>query len=148
MSEQTVRRIAAYLLNSGVSRIRILDAKRAREALTREDVRNLIKEKVVIAIPKQGISRGKARITQTRKHAGRGRGEGKKKGSMYAQTSRKQLWMRKIRALKNTLRNNKFRLDSADYREIFRMIKGNAFKGKAQLLEFISAKGKTKGLSI
>jgi large subunit ribosomal protein L19e len=137
MSVKTVRRIAGKLLNSGTSRIRILDAKRASEALTREDVRGLIKEKIVIVLPKQGISRGKARITQSRKQAGRGRGEGKTKGARYAGVSRKQLWMRKVRALRKTLKNNSFRLESADYRIIYRMVSGNAFRGRKQLLDYV-----------
>ncbi|MFH0972323.1 MAG: 50S ribosomal protein L19e [Candidatus Micrarchaeota archaeon] len=144
MAVHTVRRVAADILGVGTSRIRILDAKAANEALTREDVRGLIKDKVVIVLPKQGVSRGKARITQSRKHAGRGRGEGSKKGARYAGVSRKELWMRKVRALRKTLRNNKFRTNTTDYREMYRMVSGNAFKGKKQLLEFITKKSETE----
>ncbi|MBI5225141.1 50S ribosomal protein L19e [Candidatus Micrarchaeota archaeon] len=145
MSVQTVRRIAADILKAGESRIRVLDVKRATEALTREDIRNLIKDKAVILLPKQGISRGEARIAQTRKRSGRGRGEGKKKGSMYAGTSKKDLWMRKVRSLRKSLKNNKFRLESKDYRKIYRMVSGNSVKNKIQLSETIGKfqKGKT-----
>lgn len=144
MSVKTVRRVASEMLNIGQSRIRILDAKRASEALTREDVRGLLKDKAVIALPKQGISRGKAKITQTRKQSGRGRGKGSKKGAMYAGVSKKELWMRKVRALRKTLTNNKFRLDSADYREIYNMVRGNAFRGRKQLTEFIMKRSAEK----
>lgn len=144
MSVTTVRRVASQLLGAGESRIRILDAKRAQEALTREDIRGLIREKVVIAIPKSGISRGKARFTQERKHSGRGRGKGKKRGSMYAGVTRKQLWMRKVRGLRKTLKNNSFRLESGSYREIYRMVSGNAFRGKRQLVDTINKKSNLK----
>ncbi|MFH1750414.1 MAG: 50S ribosomal protein L19e [Candidatus Micrarchaeota archaeon] len=137
MSVNTVRRVAAKLLGSGESRIRILDAKRASEALTREDIRGLIRDKVVIQLPKAGVSRGKARFTQKRKHAGRGRGKGSKKGAMYAGVTRKQLWMRKVRALRKTLKNNSFRLEPKVYRETYGMVSGNAFRGKRQLTEHI-----------
>src|SRR3989344_2658781 len=130
MSVKTVRRIAAKLLNAGESRIRILDAKRASEALTSEDIRNLIKEKAVIVLPKAGISRGKARFRQSRKQAGRGRGKGTKRGAQFAGVTRKQLWMRKVRALRKTLKNNSFRLESADYRKAYGMVSGNAFRGR------------------
>ncbi len=138
MSVKTVRRVAAHLLKSGESRIRILDAKRASEALTREDIRGMIKEKLVIALPKSGVSRGKARRTQKRKRAGRGRGEGSRQGAKYAGVTRKSLWMRKIRALRKTLRNNKYRLSGGDYRKIYKMISGNAFREKRILLDYIS----------
>ena len=42
MSVKTVRRVAGDILKCGISRIKILDAKRAMEALTREDVKQLI----------------------------------------------------------------------------------------------------------
>jgi large subunit ribosomal protein L19e len=144
MAISTVRRVAARILGAGESRIRILDTKRATEALTAEDVRGLIRDKAVIAIPKDGVSRGKARITQQRKHAGRGRGKGSKKGSMYAGTTKKDLWMRKVRSQRKTLRNNKFRLSSQNYRRIYGMVSGNAFKGKKQLVEFIGKQEEKK----
>ncbi|MFH1257909.1 MAG: 50S ribosomal protein L19e, partial [Candidatus Micrarchaeota archaeon] len=65
-------------------------------------------------------------------------------GSMYAQTTRKDLWIRKVRALRKMLRNNKFRLDSPSYRKIYGMVSGNAFKGKKQLLEFIQKNESSK----
>ncbi len=144
MSLQTVRRIAARILNVGQTRIRIQDAKAASEALTADDIRKLIKEKAVVSLPTQGISRGKARFRQARKHAGRGRGKGTKKGARYAGETHKMLWMRKVRSQRRTLRNNKYRLDSSSHREIYRMVSGNAFRGKKQLLEFIQKKGKGK----
>lgn len=49
MSMRTTKRIAAKLLKVGISRIRVKpdETKRAKEALTTDDVRTLIKEGIV-----------------------------------------------------------------------------------------------------
>ena len=46
-------------------------AKKAKDALTTEDVRGLISQGVVVELPKTGVGRGKAKIKQARKQAGR-----------------------------------------------------------------------------
>ncbi|MFH1199814.1 MAG: 50S ribosomal protein L19e [Candidatus Micrarchaeota archaeon] len=138
MSVQTVRRLAARIFRSGESRVRILDAKRASEALTADDVRELIKEKVVVQEPITGVSRSKARIRQERKRMGRGRGRGSQRGSDHAGVTGKDLWMRKVRAQRKVLAAHKGKIASAEFRKAYAMIKGNAFPDKKRLTEYLN----------
>ncbi len=71
MSVSTVRRLCSRIFKVGESRVKILDAKRAAEALSAEDVRELVKEKVVVIIASKGPSRKAARHKQSRVRAGR-----------------------------------------------------------------------------
>lgn len=145
MSMKTIRRLAAKIFKSGESRVRILDAKRAGEALTSEDVKGLIAEKIVIMLPKQGVSRGNARDKKIRQKKGRRRGPGSRKGSHYAGTSAKDMWMRKVRAQRKVLRSLKNTVSKTDYRSAYRMIKGNAFSDKKHLAEHLKSLGKKEG---
>ncbi|MBU1197497.1 50S ribosomal protein L19e [Candidatus Micrarchaeota archaeon] len=145
MAIHTVRRLAAKIWRSGESRVRIMDAKRAGEALTTEDVKQLIEEKVVILLPKQGVSRGKARIKQSRKKMGRGRGKGSRKGSKYAGISKKDRWIRKVRAQRRLLKSRQGKIPNAVYRSTYRMIKGNAFPDKKRLEDYLKKMAPIKG---
>src|SRR3989338_4304040 len=98
MTMNSIRRMAAAVMKCGESRVRILDAKEAEKALTKDDVRELIKKGFVIEIPAKGNSRGRARFKQKRMRKGRRRGQGSKKGSKFAGTTQKDLWVRKTRA--------------------------------------------------
>ncbi|MEW5955700.1 MAG: 50S ribosomal protein L19e [Candidatus Micrarchaeota archaeon] len=145
MGLATIKRLAADLMKCGESRVRILDAKKAEDALTREDVRKLIIERVVVKLPETGVGRGKARWKQSRKQAGRRRSRGSKKGSKYAGQSAKQRWMQKARAQRRLLRGLKQKISGAAYRKAYRMIKGSAFRTKKQLLGQVQEKSFAEG---
>lgn len=140
MAIQTVKRLAASILRCGVSRVRIGDAQEAAKAITRDDVRSLIARGMAYALPAKGVGRGKARFKQKRVHAGRRRGSGSRKGA--PSLSPKERWMCKVRAQRGLLKSFKGRLPSELYRRAYRMVKGNSFRGKKQLLAFLQERGK------
>jgi large subunit ribosomal protein L19e len=137
MGLKTVKRLAANLLGVGESHVKILDAKRASEALTRDDVRGLLKEGVVFVEHKKGVGRGKARFKQDRKHAGRRRGVGSRKGSKRIE---KKIWMKRVRALRRVLKRFSDSMDSRAYRNAYKKIKGGYFKNKRHLVSFLKEK--------
>ena len=137
MAIETVKRVAGRLLKCGTSRIRITDAKRASEALTSDDIKELIGEGIVYAIPKKGVSRGKARFKQSRVHAGRRRGSGSRKGSGYAKVPEKTRWTLKVRGQRKLLAMLKPQLHPGNYRKLYRMIKGNWFRNKKHLKQHL-----------
>ena len=140
MGLKTIRRIAASIFKAGESRVKFRDSTRAKEALTRDDVRNLIKEGVVYSVQKKGVGRGKARFKQKRSHAGRRRGTGSAKGAKYSVISRKQRWMGKVRAQRKLLNQLKPSLGEGAYRKLYRMAKGNFFRNKKHLLSYVREK--------
>ena len=133
----TIRRLAASITKAGQSRIKIIDAVKAKEALTRDDVRSLLKQGVIIVEQKKGVGRDKARFKQSRVHAGRRRGVGSKKGSAFAGKSRKARWVEKVRSQRKLLKSVKSRLVEGAYRKFYSMVKGNLFKTKKQMLTYV-----------
>ena len=71
MGVNSVRKIAAEILNCGQSRIRMEVTKETEEALTRDDVRNLIRTGLVWKIQKKGTSKFRTKIAYRQKKKGR-----------------------------------------------------------------------------
>ncbi len=138
MSIETVKRVAGRTWGVGLSRIRILDEKKAKEALTSEDVKNLMKQGLIIKKAKKGVSRGRARIKSMRKRKGRGRGEGSRKGTKNAVKSLKKRWIEKVRSQRDFIRKNKRKL-GVNYRKAYKLVKGNFFRDKRHLKSFIES---------
>src|SRR3989338_4581713 len=138
MSLSTVKRITSRIYDCGQTRVRIMDAKKAEEALSADDVRELVKSGGILILPVKGVGRGKSKKNDASKHAGRGRGVGSKKGTPNATVTRKRRWIIKVRALRKYLRSMRHLLDSKSYLKAYRMVKGNAFATKKQLRAFLS----------
>ena len=138
MAMNTVRRIASEILGVGESKVRFKNEaiSKISDALTREDVRTLIKDGSIVAIARRGVSRIRVHEKQAQKKKGRRKGTGSKKGTHSARKSDKETWMQKVRAqrkfLRNAISDGKISHESA--RKIYMMVKGNAFKG-VKLLE-------------
>ncbi len=126
------KRLAATVLGVGASRIWIDPEKLAdvANAITREDIRGLIKDGTVRSKQAQGISRTRARITDVKRKRGHRTGHGSRKGAKRARTPKKALWMRKIRAQRRTLRSlrDEDRLDRSTYRRMYRKAKGGEYR--------------------
>ena len=136
MSLKTVRRLAASILKAGESRIKFADSSKAKEALTRDDVRSLIQQGVITRIQKKGVGRAKARFKQSRVHAGRRRGVGSSKGKKFALVPRKERWMDKVRSQRKLLKQLKPSLEKSSFRKLYLMVKGNFFRNKKHLIAY------------
>ncbi|MBI4399387.1 50S ribosomal protein L19e [Candidatus Micrarchaeota archaeon] len=149
MSLQTVKRIASYLLKAGESRIKIKpeEIKRVKEALTRDDVRSLIKEGIIFAEKKRGVSRALAKIKLKKKQKGRRRGFGSRKGTKYSRISRKRIWINKVRAQRYLLRElqSNGKIKENNYRSLYKMVKGRAFKSKEGMLTYLKENNLVSG---
>ncbi|MDD2655896.1 MAG: 50S ribosomal protein L19e [Candidatus ainarchaeum sp.] len=134
MSATTVKRLAADILCVGVNRIRLDkdNLGKVEEALTRADVRGLVDEGVVYAIPKKAGHR-----TQDKSRQGRGRRKGNKKARMGGG---KSSWMVRIRSQRAYLEQllGSGELPKAHKRTIYLKIKGGAFKGKAAMKAYLA----------
>ena len=130
------RRVAADLLKCGTTRIRIMDAKAVGEALTREDIRELIKNGSIIKVQKKGTTTALSKKIKIQKARGRQFGTGSKKGKQGARAPAKGRHMRSIRGMRATLNElkEKKELDMADYRLLYRRVKGGVFRSKRHLL--------------
>ena len=142
MNLTSQRKLAANVLDCGVNRIWI-DPERADEvsmAITREEIRKLIKEKAIKALPENSQSRGRARVLAEKKKKGRRVGSGSKKGKKFSIISRKTRWMNRIRAQRKHLANLRERriIAVSTYRSLYRKAKGGQFRSVAEIERYIN----------
>ena len=135
------KRLAAHILKIGESRVRI-DPSRIDDVeaeITREGVKRLIREKVIIAAPKKGVSRSRTRLHNKKKKIGRRRGMGSRSGKKTARISKKEKWKNRIRALRNHLRKNRDRniITKQVYRRLYLQAKGGIFEDVSDLNNYI-----------
>ncbi|RLG07953.1 MAG: 50S ribosomal protein L19e [Thaumarchaeota archaeon] len=104
------------------------------EAITREDIRRLIKDGVIYKEQKKGVSRARVRARKRKK-----RGPGSRKGKKYSRISRKEQWMMRVRAQRKKLRELRDRglITKTIYRKIYRMVKAGSFKSVAAMMEYL-----------
>lgn len=109
------------------------------EAITRDDIRALIKDESITKKPAKGNSRGRLRAILAQKKKGRRRGYGHRTGSKTARTPRKKTWISKIRAIRDELRKMKSagQINEKQYRKLYRQAKGNMFHSRRHLRESI-----------
>ncbi|MBI4406727.1 50S ribosomal protein L19e, partial [Candidatus Micrarchaeota archaeon] len=117
------------------SRLKITDQKKAGQALTADDVRQLVKDGVLVILPLKRPSRAAARWKHSRVRSGRRRGRGSKKGTGL---SAKRKWIEKIRSQRKLLLRYKAKLKPGAFRKLYRMVKGNAFRNKHALVAYMN----------
>uniref|UniRef100_A0AC35UHQ9 Ribosomal protein L19 n=1 Tax=Rhabditophanes sp. KR3021 TaxID=114890 RepID=A0AC35UHQ9_9BILA len=138
------KRLAASVLKCGKGRV-WLDPNEATEissANSRANVRKLVKDGLVIKKPTVVHSRFRARKYQEARRKGRHCGLGKRIGTANARMPEKVLWVRRIRVLRHLLKKYRDagRIDKHLYQELYLRAKGNAFKNKRNLQEYIFKK--------
>ena len=141
MSLESQRRLAAELLKIGKGRVWI-DPDRIDDveaAITREEIRRLIHEEIIQPLPKKGVSRARARVLHEKRKKGLRGGPGRKSGTTHARISKKQRWMRKIRALRRELRELKTSRAITEnvYRRLYKMAGSGVFESTADLKRYI-----------
>lgn len=132
MSSKTIKRLASSLLKVGENKIHI-DPETSIDAMTRADVLQLIKDKVITKKPKKGKARNKVDPKRTK-------GVGSRKGTKYSRKSKKEQWMLKVRSLRKLLSEliAKKEVDKKYKKKIYLQIKGNAFRGKRAMLNYLT----------
>jgi large subunit ribosomal protein L19e len=139
------RRMAATLLKCGEHRV-WMDPDRLDEiaqAVTKDDIRVLIRGKAVISRQRKGISRGRKKYAINQKHKGRRRGQGSRKGATFARFPRKRRWIRTIRPLRSYLRQlrDEGQINPSIYRRYYLKAKGGEFRSKRHLHTHLTSDG-------
>ncbi len=144
MSLNAQKRMAAELLKCGKNRV-YFDPYLIDEiqlAITREDIRSLIKEGIIRKEYKKGISKYRKNLHHQKKKKGRARGLGKRKGTKYARNPKKKAWMKRIRPQRRELKKLRDRklITAAIYRKLYKNAKGGMFNSVAQMNRYIREK--------
>jgi len=135
------KRLSAEILKCSQKRI-TFDPERLdeiKEAITKADIRGLIKDGTISCKPKRGISKYKARKIKQQKRKERQKGHGSRKGKKTARLSKKDVWMNKIRAQRNLLkklRDNRI-VSKKTYRLLYAKTKGGFFRSVRHIKLYI-----------
>lgn len=133
--------MAADLLKCGITKVWIDPEKveEAKKAITREDVRKLIKKGVIKKIKEKREKNPEAKKKMLQKKKGRRRGPGSRKGAKGARQGEKTEWLKKVRAQRKLIKilRDKGVIERSVYRKIYRLIKGGMFRSKKHLLAYL-----------
>lgn len=135
------KRMAAEILGVGKNKV-WMDPNAIDEiamAVTKDDIRNLIKDRKVRKKPKESPSRGRAREVQKKRQKGRKRGYGSRKGTKKARSG--DQWVEKIRSLRELLMNlrDKEIITPKTYQNLRGQAKAGRFDGKRDLKRYIKS---------
>jgi len=136
------KRLAGDVLDVGKNKI-WLDPERQSdiaEAITREDIRELVDEGAIRAEAPKGNSRGKARERQKKRSYGHQKGPGTRKGKAGAREDPKENWQSSIRAQRSHLRElrDEGEIDRSTYRDLYDKAGGGEFDSVADIDRYIT----------
>ncbi len=131
------KRLAAQVLNCSPKRVRFDSAglEEVKEAITKADIRGLVGDGIIYAIPKRSTSRGRARNTLGQKRKGRQKGRGSRKGTKNARLPEKTEWMNKIRLQRSILKNLKSKqlITNETYTALYKRAGSGYFRSRRHL---------------
>ena len=141
MNLKMQKRVTASLLDVGAKRI-WFDPNRLdeiKEAITKADLRSLIKDKAIQIKNRRGISKGRAKKNIQQKKKGRRHGKGSRQGKRTTRMPRKTSWISRVRLQRqfaNYLREKKL-IALETYRDLRSKIGGGYFRSKRHIKLYI-----------
>ena len=143
MSIKLTKRVAAIIMDRGENSIRINPTAiaEAKKAITREDVRALIKNGSVYAIKEKKNLSIHGKELRKKRIEGRKRGPGRRKGTKNARHNIS--YPKKIRGQRRILKNLKEDkiIDNVVFKKYYKLTKGGGFPTKISLINHIKDSG-------
>jgi large subunit ribosomal protein L19e len=146
---KTKRHLVSRILGVGANRVRFdsdhLDD--VADAITRDNIRSLVTAKIIEIKSIKGTSQGRAHFKKYQKRR-RGTKQGSKKGKKGARVGKKEVYVKRIRAMRHQIKVKKSRkeITNKDYWNLYKQISGNQVRNMAHLrslIEEISSKKHT-----
>ncbi|HDH91454.1 MAG TPA: 50S ribosomal protein L19e [Candidatus Aenigmarchaeota archaeon] len=131
------KRLAAKVLEVGESRVWLDPTKmeEIKKAVTKADIRNLIKKGYIKALP--------PKIKKPKEKRKRRRGPGSKKGKKHSIVSKKRKWIQTVRPLRRYLKEllEKDKISKETYKKFYRLVKGGMFRSRSHLRIYLEQRG-------
>jgi large subunit ribosomal protein L19e len=131
------KRLAAKVLKVGESRVWLdpTKIKDIEKAITKADIRKLILQGAIKALPEKIKKREKKEKAR--------KGPGRRKGGKYSILSRKTRWILTVRSLRKMLKELREagKIDKSTYRKVYKLIKGGMFRSRAHLKLYLEQYG-------
>ncbi|ELZ91137.1 MULTISPECIES: 50S ribosomal protein L19e [Haloferax] len=135
------KRMAADVLDVGKGRVWFDPEEQSEiaEAITREDIRELVDEGTIRAKDAKGNSKGRARERAAKRSYGHRKGAGSRKGRSGARQNKKDAWVSRIRAQRRRLKELREdgTLDRSQYRSLYNKASGGEFDSVDRLEAYI-----------
>ncbi len=135
------KRLASDVLDVGKNKVWFDPDRQGdiAEAITREDVRELVDEGAIRADEPGGNSRGRARERQKKRAYGHQTGPGSRRGKAGARQDPKGDWQSRIRAQRERLKKlrDEGDLERSAYRDLYDKAGGGEFDSVADMERFI-----------
>jgi large subunit ribosomal protein L19e len=136
------KRLAGQLFNCSEKKVwidpeRLADVK---EAITKQDLRDLVSDGIIVRKRTPEHSRAGARRNKLQKQKGRGKGIGSRKGKVTARLPAKISWMHKVRAQRSMIRELRATgiIARKTYSELSKKIKGGFFRSRRHIKIYLS----------
>ena len=137
------RRMAADVLSVGKSRVWLDPDEQGEiaEAITREDIPELVDQGIIRAKDAKSNSKGRARSRAEKQSYGHRKGPGSRKGRSGGRKDEKDEWVSRIRAQRRRLRElrDDGPLTPTQYREVYNKASGGEFEDVARLEAYIDS---------
>lgn len=157
MNVKNKKRILASALGISKKRV-ILNPERldeVKKAITKNDLRHLVKEGAIAILNKKGVSKGRSAANKVQKKKGRQSGHGSRKGKATARRESRLTWINSIRLQRAYLQGlrQKGYIENDSFRMLYRKAGGGVFRSKRhirlyleenQLLKTIAKESKTE----
>ncbi|MDP7141280.1 MAG: 50S ribosomal protein L19e [Candidatus Woesearchaeota archaeon] len=141
MAKIIQKRLAAQILKCSPKRIKLdsLRMEDIKKAITKVDVRSLIKEKAIKRKAVTSISKSRIRKNKEQKRKGRQRGYGSRKGTKNLRMGKKRRWINLVRAQRELIKELKLRnrISTKSYRMLYLKIKSGFFRNKRHVKLYI-----------
>ena len=129
---QLQKRLAGSVLKAAPKRVRF-DPSRLHDikaAITKADIKTLVTEGIIHAIPVRGVSRSRARKIAKQRAKGLRKGPGSREGKATARMPAKESWMNKIRAQRTFLKELKQKkiVTTEAFKTLYAKSKGGYFR--------------------